>query len=499
VDYPKSVPGIGLVNGQFVDENPVNGTPGSLIPAEWGNAVTTEILGVIQEAGLTPNEADNGQLADAVLAIVTSKSPTAATETNAGILKLSTGIQAIVGTDDTTAVTPKKLQQKLATVLQTQALTAFTTGGIAPAFTLTPSPAITAYTANQRFQVVFSAAGGATPNLNVSGIGPKNLKQYTAAGTKIAAIIASAQTSDVVYDGVDFVVLDPLPNSVSATPGQFDNSTNLATTAFVQGVGFQFSGTFGLSASTTLTASTHAGALVVATSTPTINVTLPTASSMPAKSVIKFWSFGAGGMTIVAAGADSILLPAANTTFSLLTGASVTFASNGVAGWYAIDMSATSPVGGIIQVASLTVPLGYLKANGAAVSRVSYASLFAAIGTVFGAGDGSTTFNIPDLRGEFVRGFDDGRGVDASRVLGSLQLDALQNITGQLNSAYSSGLVGNALGAFTVNGTGSVTYGNAGPIAGNLGVGFSAANSPGARTSTETRPRNVALLHCIKY
>jgi hypothetical protein len=62
MDYPKGVPSVGLVNGRFVDENPLSGTPGSLIPATWGNAVTQEILSVVQAAGLTPDEISNNQL-----------------------------------------------------------------------------------------------------------------------------------------------------------------------------------------------------------------------------------------------------------------------------------------------------------------------------------------------------------------------------------------------------------------------------------------------------
>ncbi|ALI06306.1 MULTISPECIES: hypothetical protein [Pseudomonas] len=66
MDYPKSVPSAGLVNGKFVDENPLMGTPGSLIPARWGNSVTDEVLNVIDEAGLNPNEADSTQLIQAI-------------------------------------------------------------------------------------------------------------------------------------------------------------------------------------------------------------------------------------------------------------------------------------------------------------------------------------------------------------------------------------------------------------------------------------------------
>jgi hypothetical protein len=66
MDYPKNVPGVGLVNGQFVDENPLTGTPGSLIPAKWGNGVTQELLTTIIEAGLVPVEDKNDQLCQAI-------------------------------------------------------------------------------------------------------------------------------------------------------------------------------------------------------------------------------------------------------------------------------------------------------------------------------------------------------------------------------------------------------------------------------------------------
>lgn len=66
MDYPISVPSIGLVGGKFVDEDSVSGTPGSLIPALWGNAVTDEILNVILAAGLTPDESNNTQLITAI-------------------------------------------------------------------------------------------------------------------------------------------------------------------------------------------------------------------------------------------------------------------------------------------------------------------------------------------------------------------------------------------------------------------------------------------------
>ncbi|MBX8522183.1 tail fiber protein [Pseudomonas cichorii] len=70
MDYPKSVPSVGLVNGKFVDENTVSGAPGSLISASWGNAVTDELLAVIQAAQIEPSEGDLDQLLEAIRYIV---------------------------------------------------------------------------------------------------------------------------------------------------------------------------------------------------------------------------------------------------------------------------------------------------------------------------------------------------------------------------------------------------------------------------------------------
>ena len=84
-------------------------------------------------------------------------------------------------------------------------------------------------------------------------------------------------------------------------------------------------------------------------------------------------------------------------------------------------LAAGADIGDVKLVASEKPPFGWLKCNGDTVSRIDYSGLFAVIGTRFGAGNGSTTFQLPDLRGEFVRGWDDGRGVDVGRELGSAQ------------------------------------------------------------------------------
>jgi phage-related tail fiber protein len=154
-----------------------------------------------------------------------------------------------------------------------------------------------------------------------------------------------------------------------------------------------------------------------------------------------------------------------------------------------------------------TAPTGWLKANGAAVSRTTYAALFSAIGTTFGVGDGSTTFNLPDLRGEFMRGWDDGRGVDSGRAFGSAQLDQMQKITGNIvGQAFTVnlGASSSASGALSIGPTPSATASRT-SVSGRGwdGIGLDSSTSPDARvsstTSGETRARNIALLACIKF
>lgn len=70
------------------------------------------------------------------------------------------------------------------------------------------------------------------------------------------------------------------------------------------------------------------------------------------------------------------------------------------------------PVGSILPIASMNVPAGFIECDGRAINRITYSDLFAEIGTVWGIGDGVNTFNVPDLRGEFLRGWDHGRFVD---------------------------------------------------------------------------------------
>lgn len=171
----------------------------------------------------------------------------------------------------------------------------------------------------------------------------------------------------------------------------------------------------------------------------------------------------------------------------------------GVVVWSPWTSDSPVAVGSVSWFPANSAPPGYLAADGSQVSRTSYPALWrfaqasgnivgdaswAANNGAFSTGDLSTTFRIPDLRGEFIRGWDNGRGVDAGRAIGSFQGDLLRDHT----HPYSNGSNNNGTGGYS--GTGNILNQNTnaattGGVNGGLG-------------GAETRPRNIALLACIK-
>ncbi|MCE4053467.1 phage tail protein [Pseudomonas sp. Au-Pse12] len=267
MDYPKSVPSVGLVNGKFVDENPVTGQVGSLISSDWGNAVTDELLNVIRAGGKEPAEAEHDQLLAAIKAIVRDSIP------------------------------PEKIRSTLA--------------------------------------------------------------EYG---------ITDAYTKSVTYTKAE---IEALLKNMSALP-----------------------------------------------------------------------------------------------------------------------------VGAMVPFPKGTVPAGFLEVDGSVQSAATYPDLAAYLGTTFNTGgEGAGNFRLPESRGEFLRGWDHGRGVDAGRTLGSSQTDALQNITGTMTVYTQFGPSNLATGAFTVEDGGgqgeSYSLSSTRPR-------FTFDASRVARTAAETRPRNLAVMWCIK-
>ncbi|EPA3073056.1 phage tail protein [Enterobacter cloacae] len=159
-------------------------------------------------------------------------------------------------------------------------------------------------------------------------------------------------------------------------------------------------------------------------------------------------------------------------------------------------------VGAITGFAMISAPTGWLIADGSAVSRTTYARLFSRIGTTWGSGDGVNTFNLPDARGVFIRGLDNGKGYDSGRDIGTYQADAVQAHNHYLPTssgtpASTYGINDNAFIASEVNynpapGVITTTYPNS-----QYSIG-SQVGSVG-NFAPETRVKNISVLNCIKY
>ena len=167
------------------------------------------------------------------------------------------------------------------------------------------------------------------------------------------------------------------------------------------------------------------------------------------------------------------------------------------------------PSGSVFCMAVATVPSGYLECNGNAVSRTTYAALFAVIGVQYGAGNGSSTFNIPDLRGEFIRGFDNGKGTDNNRQIASSQADqnkqhnhsATSTVTDSgHNHSYNSANHPTSSGPEQDQGGSpeNRTTFNVGKTTGSSSTGITVATTIANNGGSESRPRNIAMMYVIK-
>lgn len=148
-----------------------------------------------------------------------------------------------------------------------------------------------------------------------------------------------------------------------------------------------------------------------------------------------------------------------------------------------IDEINAVPAGAVFAIPTINILSGYLECDGAEISRSTYSDLFGIIGTNFGVGDGSTTFNIPDLRGEFIRGYDNGRGIDSGRSFGSLQNDEFRSH----NHNFTKG------SGACVSSINEEREARGGCAAWSYTI---TTNSSGG---SETRPRNIAMKYVIKY
>lgn len=246
---------------------------------------------------------------------------------------------------------------------------------------------------------------------------------------------------------------------------------------------FKFRNVNSYSTSQTLTIDDN-GALVVVTGSTAVFLTLPDvtdADVLEEQQAIVFKNNNTATQIVINTfSGDGTAFDNGNTFFSLKTGDVLMVVRKGMTYYTIYVRERGVPAGTVNAYAATTgVPDGWLYCNGAIVSRASYPQLFAAIGTTYNTGgETGTQFRVPDLRGEFIRGLDLGRGVDSGRTLGSAQSDAFKSHTHGINNTPVQ------------SGTGTTV---------DIGdTGAATTNVTKATGGTETRPRNVAMIYIIK-
>jgi hypothetical protein len=513
VDYPKSLPSIGLVGGKFVDEDAVTGTPGSLIPAQWGNATTDEILAVIIASGLVPDENDNAQLAVAINKIA---------QKGQGFYALDTGVANVY----------------------------------AASFT----PAITALVDGMVLKVKAKTANSGACTFNPNGLGAKAIVGGGHGALQGGEIIANGDVwlqYNSSIGGGSWILVDSTGGALSVAPAT--KSLHAIQVAQVQaGTGLYAADTgagnvYTVAYAPVITALTDGMKLNFKALTSNTGASTFSPNGLAAKAIVGLAHAALQGGEIFATGTCTVVYSLTLDKWVLIScSGGATQVAAATQSQHALSLGQANALyaglgsvpGQMEWFATMAPPANFLAANGSAVSRVTYAPLFNALtaqttgsissgsalitgipstqsmwqgmpisgpgipaGTTItsvaanqvsisavatatnasaaiviaphGVGDGSTTFNVPDGRGVEFRGWDNGRGMDSGRVFGSYQADQFPGHGHPFGST-----------AVVQSGTGTTVL--------QPGSGTS-SNTGGAGSGSETRVKNLALLPCIKY
>lgn len=362
--------------------------------------------------------------------------------------------------------------------------------GTANNYVLTLSPAISSYGAHQRFS--FVAANGCTGAsvVNVNGVGNVAIKKNGGADDLESGDIVTGAVVVIEHDGSVFQLI----SASSKEPVFADKAQTFAEAITLSKTLYQKKGADIASANDCVLPAD--GNYNDITGTTTINGFTAGVQN----EVRKFHFDGAVLLkhdTAPSAGFSKLWLPSGS-DYTTEANDEIEFTFDNLH-WRVTGASlagrplnaGTVEVGDIVIKPTTTVPDGYFECDGAAVSRTTYAVLFALLGTTYGVGDGSTTFNIPDYRGEFLRGYDHGAGNDPDAAT---RTDRGDGTTGDdVGTKQASELESHAhtdgdnVGITVESGTNQ-----------NAAAAFSQGNT-GLTGGNETRPRNVTVMFCIKY
>lgn len=308
-----------------------------------------------------------------------------------------------------------------------------------------------------------SSSSSARSNLGLGSIATQNSNNITITGGTISGI-----TDITVADG----------GTGASTAAEARSNLGLAIGVNVQAYDADLSGLAGLS-TTGIMVRTGAGTFTTRSIQAGVGLSITTPDGISGSPTI-----ANTGVTAIVAGSG---VSVDNTTGNVTVSNTGVKSINGQTG--DLVFGTFVPAGAVFMFAMPTAPSGYLPCDGSAISRTTYAQLFAAIGTTFGAGNGTTTFNVPDMRAMFPRGWDNGRGIDQPREFGTTQQDDNKSHT----HFYSDSYFAEAGGPDTS--LGSVTGATAKDFSNTL---YTATRQTQSQGITEARPKNVALLFCIK-
>lgn len=442
MDYPKSVPNVGLVDGQFADENPATGQVGSLIPSAWGNAVTQELLSVIKAAGFVPAEGQTNQLLKAIQGLVSQGIKNSVRVATTGAIALS-GVQTI---DAIVLVAGDRV------LVKNQA-----SGAQNGIYVVATGAWVRALDADESVEVKPGMLVGVDAGTVNGG------SVWRLSNAEPPTLGTTALTFEQVF-GKTGVVAGSYKSVKVGADGRVTEGTNPTTLA-----GFGITDAFTKAESNA--AMQAAIDALVGSAPDALNAINELAAALGNDP-----NFETTMLNLLAGKADK-----AN-TFNKAEVEDL------------IAEASALPVGAVLAFTKAAVPPGFLELDGSVQSSAVYPDLAAYLGTTFNQGDEPAGyFRLPDSRGEFLRGWDHGRGVDAGRTLGSLQLDAAQKITGKLGRVVSTASETDTSGPFT---PGDVLNGI---TSGSVALRYlNFDNSLVARTAAETRPRNLAVMWCIK-
>lgn len=392
---------------------------GTVVTAAWLNGVQDELVGLVRGLGGTPNPQTPNQIWQLLQTALDGKAPNqTATTARAGIVRLSSAVNS---NDETVAATAKAVKAAFDKAASVEAVARAAAGIDLSWDAVSGKPELAPRSHNHNIADITGLQTALNGKLNSSGgdLSGRLRLRYSSSSHWVGMVIDNtARGKNIYWDaesagtpvGGFQIVSDGAAAGeyravINITPPG-NNTQNRRRSGMVVAHDHIDTAAYGR-LDRHFASKTELNGKANSSHTHQIGDTAGLQTALDGK-VGKSGTDNIGGQKIFT---GSIRVPTAAAASNDTTAASTAFVKTAV--------SQAVPSGTVAWFAGSTAPAGWLKANGASVSRSTYAALFAAIGTTYG-GSGNH-FNLPDLRGEFIRGWDDGRNTDRNRALGSAQ------------------------------------------------------------------------------